>query len=178
MAGGLTIIATPSALDANSYMTVQEMSDALEGRHPLTIMDAWDELQNDAQCALLVRGSKLINQYPRGGWGPRKVDEQSMNFPRVDDLVDAIPQKVKDALLEYVALELEDEGEMAALKKLQAEGITSANILGQSIGQEKDVSHLPAGARQPLDQLIASHWPEAAVKNPKLLGDENFDFFG
>lgn len=174
----IVVDATVSGPAANSYLTDQELSDALEGRHPLTIMDTWDELQEDSRSALLITGTLRIDSYPVDGWGVKQKEAQARSFPRADDAEGVIPQRAKDALLEYVALQLEDDGEMVALKRLQAEGITSASILGQNISQEKDVSELPAGAKRALDQLKAHHWPEAGVKNPKLLGKENFDFFG
>jgi hypothetical protein len=175
---GIVIDATISGLAANSYMTDQQMSDRLEGRHPLTIMDSWDELEDDARGALLATGTRLIDGYPSQGWGARKVEGQALAFPRADDDPAVLNPKILDALVEYVALQLESDGEMSALKRLQSEGVTSANVLGQSVTQEKDQSELPAGARRLLDQLIASHWPEDAVKNPKVGGCENFDFFG
>lgn len=175
---GILVDATPSGLSANSYLTDQQMSDALEGRHPLTIMDAWDELENDARCALLIHGTKLIDGYPRHGWGARKVEDQRLSFPRADDIEGVIGKRVQEALVEYVALQLESGGEMAALKRLQAEGITSTGILSQNVSQSKDESELPAGARRILDQLIAAFWPESAVKNPEVRGHPDFDFFG
>ena len=175
---GIVIDATVSGTAANSYLTDQEMSDAQEGRHPLNIMDNRDELANDARGALLATGTRRINEYPVDGWGVRKLEGQALNFPREGDADGVSPQRVKDALVEFVALNLEDDGEMVALKRLQAEGITSASILGQNVSQEKDGSQLPAGARRLLDQLRASHWPEDAVQNPDLLGHKNFDFFG
>lgn len=161
----MELVATPGAADANSYLTLDEADELMES---YAQFDRWDELEEAAQKALLVRGTRVIDRYQV--WGPPQTAGQKLKFPRAGDGAGEIPDGVKLALLEFVDYVL--EGSLEPLKKLQAEGVTSASILGQNSGFEKDSSLLPAGARAELDRLHEAWWPREAVQH---LGDEGED---
>lgn len=174
-----TLDATPSGASANSYLTVAEM-DALLETFDLKALDLWDELEEDAQCSLLFQGTRKIDEYRQ--WGPRKVEEQPLAFPRSGDKVDEIPREVKAALGYFVEYKL--LGDLEPIKRLQAEGVSSSSILGQSIGMSADnldpddASGLPAGSRQQLRRLWRAHWPNP-VKNREASGSSDpCSFFG
>jgi len=150
----VTINATPSDPAANSYLTLDEADELFEG---FSGLDAWDELDPDAQTQLLLEGTRLIDSYQR--WGPVRVTGQRLAFPRVMDEAGKIPENVRLALVEFCNYMV--DGQLEPLKKLQAEGVTSASILGQSSSFAADHSRLPAPARNLLDELFKSHWPNA-----------------
>lgn len=151
--------ATVSGPAANAYMTLAQVN-ALFETFDLKAQDAWDELQEDEQCSLIAQGTRLIDQFRQ--WGPRKVDAQALSFPRSIDKELVIPQKVKDALLFYIQHKL--QGDMEPLKRLQAEGISSSSILGQSVSLQNATDNadlakeLPAGAVRSLQNLARTHW--------------------
>ena len=144
------LIATPAAADANSYLT---LTDADERMQEFASFQDWDAIEDeDEQARLLIQGTRLIDRYCL--WGPKQDDDQRLAFPRAVDDEDTILDAVVRALLEYVNYRLEDaDGSRKALKDMQAEGVTSASVLGQSSNFGKDESELPAGARRELDQL-------------------------
>ncbi len=142
--------ATLSGDSSNSYLTLEEASERM---NEFESFDAWDEMEEDDQARLLIRGTRLIDAYGCG-WGTRYSETQRLAFPREIDETGEIPDEVKVALLEYVDFRLRDgDGSMNALKDLQAEGVTSQSILGQSTQMNSDESQLPAGARKPLDKI-------------------------
>ena len=145
----VTIIATPNDVAANSYLTIAE-ADALS--QEFDNGEKWDDLDQEDQARLLLRGTRLIDRFPPGGWGTREKEDQRLVFPRVIDEKGVIPEGVKLALMEYVDFRL--AGDLTALKKLQGEGVTSTSILGQSSSFEKDETGLPAGARQELNRIL------------------------
>lgn len=164
------INATPSDPAANSYLTIAEADELIDGfEHG----DKWDDLDEDAKARLLVEATRKVDQYGglKGGWGPTKVSSQRLAFPRRPDTAGAIPEAVKLAVCEYLNFKL--EGSLVALKKLQEEGVTSATILGQSQSFGADLSGLPAGARRQLDALLKAHWPVGTVHR-----DGECTFFG
>lgn len=163
----VTVNAIPSDVAANSYLDLTEADTLFDA---FSETDAWDELDPDAQSQLLLEGTRLIDIYRR--WGPVKVEGQRLAFPRMLDKEGAIPENVRLALVEFVNYKL--EGQLEPLKKLQAEGVTSASVLGQSSSFETDPSRLPAPARNLLDQLWFSHWP-ASHENRS---DTDHNFFG
>lgn len=145
--------ATVSGPSANSYLTLEE---ANERMNEFESFDAWDALDEDDQARLLIKAARLADRYA-SGFGARLDDDQRLAFPRKVDEVDGegvIPDGVKRAVLEYVEFRCKDEdGSLKALKDLQAEGVTSHSMQGQSSQFEKDESELPAGARRELDKL-------------------------
>lgn len=151
--------ATISGEDANSYLTLEE---ANERMNEFESFDAWDELDEDDQARMLIRGTRLIDAYCSAGTAFSET--QRLSFPRAIDETGEIPDAVKVALLEYVDFRLrDDDGSMNALKDLQAEGVTSQSMLGQSTQMDKDGSQLPAGARKQLDKITMI--PGAGVRN-------------
>lgn len=161
-----TVNAVPSDAAANSYLTLEEADLLMEG---FSEQDAWDELDADAQGQLLLEGTRAIDQYKN--WGPVKVDGQRLAFPRSTDAPGLIPENVRLALAEYVNYKV--EGNLEPLKKLQAEGVTSASILGQSSNFAADLSGLPAGSRRHLDRTWAAYWPVSSA-NPGKCPDVSF----
>lgn len=162
--------ATPSGPSANSYLTVVEADDLME---MFDQMDAWDELDPDAQAQLLMEGTRIIDAYKR--WGPRKKSDQRLAFPRASDKEGIVPEEVRLALVEYLNYKL--EGGLVPIKKLQAEGVTSASVLGQTSSFKEDSSRLPAGARNLLDELWQSHWPLGHENPPQTPGQGPGGFF-
>lgn len=150
----VTVNAVPSDPAANSYLTLDEADTLFDA---FSETDTWDELEPDDQAQLLLEGTRLIDNFRR--WGPVKVEGQRLAFPRTLDTLGAIPENVRLALVEYVNYKL--DGQLEPLKKLQAEGVTSASILGQSSSFAADPSRLPAPVRNLLDELYYSHWPKS-----------------
>ena len=145
--------ATASDPAANSYMTLTEADERMA---EFEAFDAWDALEEDDQARMLIRGTRLIDQFH--GWGTRFEEDQRLAFPRLIDVNGDIPDGVKRALLEYVDFRLKDEdGSLNGLKDLQAEGVTQQSMLGQSTSFEKDGSQLPAGVRKELERLASTH---------------------
>ena len=135
---------------ANSYMTLTEADERMA---EFEAFDAWDALDEEDQARMLIRGTRLIDQFH--GWGEQYEEDQRLAFPRRIDADGDIPDGVKRALLEYVDFRLKDtDGSLNALKDLQAEGVTSTSMLGQSSTMGKDDSQLPAGARKELERLM------------------------
>lgn len=175
---------TISGTAATAYLTAAD-ADPLMRSFPPSVTDAWDaapDIRNHDW--ILMRAAVLIDAY--ADWGPPKVDEQALAFPRTVDSGLVIPKEVKQATVEFVAHIL--EGEMDPIKKLQSEGVTSASILGQSTSFVEDRTdlqrlrqQLPAGARSQLNLLKRAHWPtqvrnqdEGADKLPGTDKDGNF----
>ena len=144
----MDIDATVSGAAANSYLTVAEVDELLNG---YSSADKWDELQDpDDKKRLLMIGTRRIDRFKN--WPPGAVLGQRLTFPcSLDDPKTAIPEQVKRALLEFVDAAL--DGSLDALKTLQAEGVTNMSVLGQSTTFREDKSQLPAGARAELDVL-------------------------
>jgi len=153
--------ATPSGTSSNSYLTLEAANDLMGAFEQL---NAWDSLDNDAKARLLFQGTRKIDGYPaslESNWGPPKVEDQALVFPRATDEEGVIPRRVQLALCEYCNYILEKD--RVPIKKLQAEGVTSSNALGQSMSLGEDTSELPGGARRELDTLLTSHYPLGAT---------------
>ncbi len=175
MPGGIdTFDATVSGSSANSYLTY-EAADVLKNEYDCA--DAWDALDaQETRERLLLKATRLIDRYgrARGGWGPQKVDGQRLAFPRACDAAGVIPEGVVRAVMEIVNAELaSDVGE---IKRVQAEGVTSASILGANMSMTADESLIPAEARAELDILIAGD-PGIQTIRPRLAGSEELSFF-
>lgn len=157
--------ATVSGAAANSYLTVAEADELLNA---FPNADKWDEIEDpDDKARLLLRGTRIIDRYKE--WPPGAKDGQRLVFPcTLDNPSTAIPERVKQALLEFVDYVL--EGSLEQLKRLQAEGVSYTSILGQSasIGTDarQDQSLLPNGARRELDLLWSSYNAPRVVDRP------------
>ena len=166
------IDATVNGPSANSYLTIEE-ADTLSLQFENG--EKWDDLEQEDQCRLLLTGTRLIDRFARGGWGPRELDAQRLAFPRACDDPGVIPEGVKMALMEYVDYRL--DGTMTAIKKMQGEGVTSSSLLGQSASFEVDDSGLPAGARRELQKILdatvptLTKPPECRPRDPNALFD-------
>lgn len=174
MPGGIdSFDATVSGLASNSYLTFEE-ADALSAEYDCS--DAWSSLATQAEKErLLIKATRKVDRYrkDKGGWGPPAVAGQRLAFPRECDGED-IPEGVKRAVMEAV------NGELATavdeIKRLQAEGVTSSSLLGQSLSMTADESLLPAEARAELDLLASQDAPIQTIR-PKLGGSEDASFF-
>lgn len=152
------IDATVSGPTANSYLTLEEADERMiEFVHHAK----WDELKkgNADREVLLIRAARMIDRYK--AWPPRPVEGQARAFPTTKDRPGVIPEQVKTAVLEIIDHLL--DGSLVPLKRLQAEGVTSMSILGQSVNvsdfatSPMDRTQIPAPARLELDRLWASY---------------------
>ncbi len=153
------INATVSDAAANSYLS-QEDADQLMDLHEAA--DDWDALEEEAQKRILTNGTRIIDRYQN--WGPALVTGQALVFPTKKDPAGAIPKEVKNALVEYAAMKA--VADIDHLKKLQAEGVTNATVLGQGATFKADDSELPAGARKELDGLWTKYSAARVSVNP------------
>ena len=175
MPGGIdSFDATVSGTASNSYLTLEE-ADALTAEYDCS--DDWSSLGSQAaKERLLIKATRKIDRYrkDKGGWGPPAVAGQKLAFPRECDPVDEIPEGVKRAVMEAVNGELSTA--VDEIKRLQAEGVTSSSLLGQSLSMSADESLLPAEARAELDLLASQDAPIQTIR-PKLGGSETESFF-
>jgi hypothetical protein len=162
------INAEVSGAAANSYLTIEEADERMS---EFTNSDKWDELKDaDDRARLLLRATRLVDRYKL--WPPRMVPTQRLAFPTSKELLAEIPESVKVAVLEIVDYIL--DGTLESLKKLQAEGVSSMSVLGQSMTltdfatSPMDRSQIPAPARQELDLLYATY-------NAPVLGQHEYD---
>jgi hypothetical protein len=179
--------ATISGTSSNAYLTVAQADDLMDGFPPV-VQSKWDNLEgaegfpdvSPAHEWMLIRAATLIDAYK--GWGPKKATGQALAFPRSVDASDDVPSEVKAATMAVVELLLDED--LVPIKRLQEEGVTSASILGQSVGLAEERSGLPAGARRQLDKLARRHWPTPRTTQrddpPDTLvsQDEDGSFFG
>lgn len=152
MADPIEIVATPSDPEANSYLTLEEADDLLEG-WPDTL-DKWGDLEDDQRAQILMQGTRMIDQYET--WGPPKDKAQALVFPRACDKTGEIPAAVKRALAAFAHYVV--DGSLVPLKTLQSEGVTNASILSQNMTMEKSTTQLPNEAVQELKKLVRSTW--------------------
>ncbi len=139
------IVADVSGVDSNSYVSLEDM-DALMDESEAA--DDWDGLAEEQRKRILTGGTRKIDRYKN--WPAPAVAAQRLTFPTVNDNpTTAIPRAVQNAL--YAYCEFMARADMDHLKALQAEGVTQANVLGQSATFKADDSELPAGARKELD---------------------------
>lgn len=142
----VTLIATPAAADANSYLTLEEADEIMDA---MPHLDEWGGLDDDEQARILIRGTRLIDGYKP--WGVKYSADQALRFPRKIDGGN-LTQELKLALAEFADAVAADE--VMRLKTMQAEGVVSTSVLGQSLGMDgRDESRLPAGTRVLLDRL-------------------------
>ncbi len=137
------VVATVSDPEANSYLSLEAADKAMDGFPNAKLWQDFDEATRQRH---LLDGTRKIDRFR--GWPPRKVSTQALAFPTQKDVAGALPTEVINALLEF--LDFQAGGELIGLKKLQAEGVTSRSLLGQSSSMKADDSNLPSGSRNEL----------------------------
>jgi hypothetical protein len=152
--------ATVSGAGSNSYLTVEEADSLIDAYKN---DDLWDALDDDEKERILMRLTRRIDSYRP--WGVKDEEGQALCFPRTCD-GGLLPSALKAALMETVDAEL--SGEREQLKAMQSEGVTSANLVGQSLTFGSDPSELPAAARRLLDKLFAAG-SSAVISNRPLV---------
>jgi hypothetical protein len=121
-----TIIATPGASDANSYVTVSEADDYLSSRLNAS---AWTDASAPQRIAALIEAQRTLT--PLGYIGRRATETQALAWPRErapnpddpfgrDYSTAVVPQRVKDAACE-LAMEFLKSGaaDLAAISDTQ-----------------------------------------------------------
>jgi hypothetical protein len=84
---------------------------------------------------------------------------------------DAIPQRVINALMEFVDATL--DGRRMPIVDLRSEGVSSAAVGGQNMSfASPNESRLPAGSRRELDLIIETYFPEDSVVNREYNGSD------
>lgn len=126
-----TIIATPLATDANSYLTLAEANDILANRRLHTA--AWDAAANPKKETALIWATKLLDAAFDWDGAVRDLN-QALRWPRVGMLdlderyvnPDLIPERLKEATadlaLSLLARDRVSEPEMLGL------GFSSARV--------------------------------------------------
>jgi hypothetical protein len=151
--------ATPCDPDANSYLTLEEADNLMNG---FLTAEKWDALKSESgegtgetvRIRLLRTAARLVDRYRPTP--PKQKAEQALAWPTEKDPAEVIPRAVKVAVVEWIDGYLQG-ADFMALKRLQAEGVTSMSLLGQSSSFREDSSMLPGGARRELDRLIESY---------------------
>jgi hypothetical protein len=151
--------AVPCDPEANSYLTLEEADTMMDG---YLSAEKWDALKSEQgettgktiRQRLLRQAARLVDRYRP--LPPRQLAVQALAFPTSKDAAEAIPRAVKVAVCEWIDGYLLG-ADFMALKRLQAEGVTTLSELGQSSTFKEDTSMLPAGARLELDRLIDSY---------------------
>lgn len=151
--------AAVSGLEANSYLTLDEADAIMDG---FLSAEAWDALKSESgeatgetiRIRLLRTAARLVDRYRP--LPPRAVAEQALAFPTVKD-GGKIPMGVKLAVCEWIDAYLQGGKRFQALKRLQAEGVTSMSQLGQSSSFDAESSMLPGGSRRELDRVIDTY---------------------
>ncbi len=131
----MALITTPSAEDANSYVTIEEADGYLSGNK------TWEELGDTEKENALKLATMQIDTLRFFG---RKVDsKQALSFPRILEDEDGdeysqtvIIEKVKMATCEQVAHNLSGDGKQ--MLQMQSFGVKSYSIgdLSQSFGDK------------------------------------------
>lgn len=146
----MTIEATPCSATADSYLTIVEADSRMTGFFQFA---KWDALEDTAKETYLKAASRQVGQYKP--LPPKQLSGQALPFPTSKDASETIPAQVMNAVLEVIDYRLENK--LVVMKQQQAEGVTSASMLGQSKSFNADPSGLPAGARRELDALLQSY---------------------
>ncbi|HLF92750.1 MAG TPA: DnaT-like ssDNA-binding protein [Planctomycetota bacterium] len=164
--------ATAGGPDATSYLSIEDADD----RSALLVNEeAWDAIEDeDGKKKKLMRAAAKADAY--GAPGPKADPDQRLRYPRIADGVGVIPEFLKQAVMEIVDGELSEE--MTQLKTLQAEGVTSVGILGQSYSMAEEKSGLTAGARRLLDRLLSTGAKPLAVNRETLGAVEPGGIYG
>jgi hypothetical protein len=151
--------ATPCDPEANSYLTLEEADALMNG---FLTAEKWDALKSESSETtgktvrerLLTTAARLVDRYRP--LPPKQQAAQALAWPTAKDPAEDIPRAVKVAVVEWIDAYLQG-ADFMALKRLQAEGVTSMSLLGQSSSFREDSSMLPGGARRELDRLIESY---------------------
>lgn len=137
----MTLIATPAAADANSYLAVAE-ADALAevtlGAEATGWLDAEDV---DTKERALITATRDVNAYLRSGFD-RHTDTQALRFPRSTDL-DAdgepvIPTDIVHATFYQAIYLLKNHAVMAQANTRRARGLQSASEPNLSYSEDTD----------------------------------------
>lgn len=155
--------ATPAGANANSYTTVLRMYELMKGVSS-KLSEKWNALEEEDRARVLIEGTRLIDQFRN--WGVPYSATQALAFPRKIDTrkVEGVRTPVIDARVERALLEYAKhrcDGKMIAVKRMQAEGISSQSIGGQSSSQRPDITELPAGTKRELLRIARSYWTSA-----------------
>jgi hypothetical protein len=153
------IVATIGDPAANSYLSLADADKAMDG-FPNAL--AWLNLDEATRQRHLLDGSRRIDRFK--AWIPKQDPAQALAFPTKKDPTGELPPEVPNALLEF--LDFQASGEMASIKRLQAEGVTNRSIMGQSTTFKADASQLPAGARNELEKLWRLYSSPVMVRHP------------
>jgi len=152
--------ATVGDPEANSYLTIEEADSFMDG---FLSAELWDALKSESSEStgdtirkrLLIQATRLVDRYRP--LPPKALATQALAWPTVKDPAGEIPRDVKLSMCEWIDAYLQGGPRFQALKRMQAEGVTSMSQLGQSSSFEKDLSMLPGGARLLLDRKIDSY---------------------
>lgn len=116
----ITIISTPGAIDANSYVTLAEADIYLEAS---LNAESWTALDDERKKAALAHAARLIESLRFGGL--KSTATQSLEWPRegVFDrngyYVNGVPSKLKDAQCEIAIWELNEPDRLAGRFELE-----------------------------------------------------------
>jgi len=152
--------ANPGDPEANSYLTLEEADTLMDG---FLSAEQWDALASEesettgatVRMRLLRAAARLVDRYRP--LPPRAKADQALAWPTSKDPAEEIPKAVKVAVCEWIDAYLQGGSRFQALKRMQAEGVTSMSQLGQSSSFDAEGSMLPGGARRELDRLIDSY---------------------
>lgn len=140
----VTVIATPGAVDANSYETLAEYKSYLESR--LHIPAAVDEADDDTMNRALVMGTRVMNG--ELCWtGAAASTTQSLPWPRSGMLdrngnaigIGVIPQALKDMLSELATLLI--VADRTAESDVEAEGLERVKAGPVDVTFKDDFTH-------------------------------------
>lgn len=134
----MTLVATPGAADANSYLTVagaDALAEVTLGNEATGWLDADDEATKERA---LITATRDINAYLRSGFG-RHTSDQPLRFPRTTD-VDAagdpvIPTDIEHATFYQAIYRLRNHAVMAAANRRRARGTRSESEPNRSYAE-------------------------------------------
>jgi hypothetical protein len=146
--------------EANSYLTLEEADELMDG---FLSAEQWDALRPESsettgetiRIRLLRQAARLVDRYRP--LPPKAVAAQALAWPTAKDPAGEIPRGVKLAVCEWIDAYLQGGQRFQALKRMQAEGVTSMSQLGQSSSFDSEGSMLPGGSRRELDRVIDSY---------------------
>lgn len=170
-----TIIATPSAVDANSYATIAEFKDYAASRFPQ--LNWFLAAPTDDEIAAVLVGARRALDSSFAWTGVTSTNTQALPWPRNGMLsrngfevpLDVVPQELKDAQSEF-ALQLKG-GDLLSDNDPLKKGITSikAGSVALSFSDVKGKATTPDDAEVQLrlkqsDLLYASDGVPGAVR--------------
>lgn len=121
----MTLVATPAASDADSYLTLAA-AEALAAGDMGPEVDAWTKADQPTREAALRRATREVDGYVATGWPPYD-DDQALLFPREDVDVDAagdpfIPRKIELATYQQALYLIKNKDSLAAMNAHRARG--------------------------------------------------------